>query len=140
MDTRAARATTLIRLVDEGNLDAIRFIRTERTVHVLAPADYLPERHRELFGDGEDERQMRFMLGEVWTVCGTRIVRHRSGFESGGQIVSHFPDEMLCQRCHAAFGDRSVLLFEANQDDGEDPTQLGRLTADTISKTGKALQ
>ncbi len=135
---RAARAAEVVKLVDAGDDDALRFVRVAGNVHVLS-AGYVPERHKELFGDGEAERMMRFALGEAWAVCGKHIVRHRGGFEASAQLVSHFPDEMLCVPCCEAFGDRSVLIFEANQDDGSDPTQLGQLAGDLLTK-GQALR
>lgn len=137
---RAARAATLIARYDNGDYDAVRFIQSDTTVHVLAPPDFVPERHKELFGGGEGEQQMRFMLGETWSVCGVRFVRHRGGFEAGARLLSHFPDELLCQHCHAAFGDRGAVIFEVNQDDGRDPTQLGQLVADTVTKGHRPLR
>ncbi len=79
------------------------------------------------------------MTGQTWSVCGVTFIRHRGGFEQGGRLLDHFPDELLCQHCHAAFGDRSVILFELNQDDGSDPTQLGRLNADVVTKGPRPL-
>ncbi len=131
---RAKRAAAVISLADSGVQDAIRFIETGNDVHVLTVPGYVPDRYRELFGDGDEEHQMRSLVGEVWSICGVRIVRNRGGFEAGGQLVSHFPDEKLCDRCFRAFGDRSVLIFEANQDDGRDPTIIGRLANDFITR------
>lgn len=131
---RAARAAGVLALYDGGDRDALQFVRVSETVHVVATASDVPDRYKELFGDGEAEHMMRMMTGEVWSICGTRIVRNRDGFETGGRLVSHFPDELLCIACHAAFGYRAVIIFEANQDDGEDPTQLGRLAGDLITK------
>ena len=133
--TRAARAAALLRLVDAGDAAAIRFVQAApRTVHVLAPADFVPDRHRELFGDSDGEVLMRTLLGQVWTVCGVGFHRHRGGFERGAALVSHFPDELLCHRCCTAFGDRAVVLFEANRDDGAETTQLGRRGGDTVRR------
>lgn len=112
---RAQRAAVLIAAYDAGDQDAVRFIQSICTVHVLAPDDFVPDRHRELFGDTDGEHMMRFLTGQTWSVCGATFVRHRDGFESGARLLDHFPDELLCQRCHAAFGDRSVILFEVNQ-------------------------
>lgn len=139
---RAARVAKLIELHEApGNYhDAIKFIRVASTVHVLGPPGERPQRHVELFGDDEAENFMRFALGECWSVCGVRFVRHARGFESGAQMVSHFPDELLCSRCHKEFGiEYGHLIFEANQPDDSDPTQLGSLFDDTIAK-GKRLR
>lgn len=135
MGVREERAARLIAMIDCGDQDVLRFCRDDRgNVHVLALPDDRPARQKRLFGDGEAESLMRVMLGEEWSICAVKLVRHRGGFENGAQLVSHFPDEQLCYRCHAAFGDRGVLIFEANQDDGRDPTELGRLVADNITK------
>lgn len=129
MGVRSDRAAKLIEAYERGE-DAIRFIR--------ATADTVL-RHKDLFGDDEADRFLSAAIGEMWTVCAERFVRHRGGFESGAQIVSHFPDEDLCYECHKAFGDHGYLIFEVNQDDGSDPTEMGRLDADFITK-GKTLR
>jgi hypothetical protein len=54
-------------------------------------------------------------LGTVYTVCGVRIRCNRGGMDKGGRLTGWFADEKLCQRCHAAFGDRADLIFECNQ-------------------------
>lgn len=33
-----------------------------------------------------------------------------------------------------------MIIFEVNQDDGEDPTQLGQLDADLVSKAHRPLR
>ena len=68
-------------------------------------------------------------------------MRHAKGFESGAQLVSHFPDELLCFECHRAFGpEHGHLIFEVNQPDGSDPTQLGGLLGETVTKGKASLQ
>lgn len=138
---RAGRAATLIGRWDKGDYDAIRFIQVRDTVHVIAAGEDRPVTAIDrLIDDAEALAQLRFMLGEEWSVCGVRFVRHRGGFEQGARLLSHFPDELLCGLCCATFGDRSVIIFEANQDDGEDPTQLGQLDADLVSKAHRPLR
>ena len=121
---RSRRAAKLIRLHDgESGPAAIAFLRTAQTVHVVAHiTDWpraLPESH---YGDFD---AIALLLGDVWTVCGTRIARHVGGFEHAARHVDHFPDDLLCQPCHAAFGDRAALLFELNQPpDPEEPEHM----------------
>jgi hypothetical protein len=132
---RAARAAKLIERYERGDYEAIRFIRVADEVHVLALTEDRPARHKRLFGDSEAEQFMRFALGECWSVCAKKFVRHRGGFESGAQLVSHFPDELLCYECHKAFGlEQGHLIFEVNQDDGRAADQLGRMDDDLVSK------
>lgn len=141
MGIRADRATKLIVQYEQGNYDAIRFVRLGDEVHVLALTEDRPARHRRLFGDGDTEQFMRFALGECWSVCAKRFVRHRNGFESGAQMVSHFPDELLCYECHKAFGvEHGHLIFEVNQDGGRSADQLSRMGDDLITKSGRALR
>jgi len=104
--TRQTRAATLILLVDQGDYDALGFIQASGKVHVIAHGTDWP--------DAEFDA-IAFALGDTWTVCGIRFSRHVGGYEQGARRVGHFEDAMLCQRCYAAFGDRSVLIFEANQ-------------------------
>lgn len=140
MGVREGRAAKIIAAIERGEYDAMRFIRALGEVHILVPYEDRPARHKRLFGDGDGERLMRFMLGEEWSVCAKKFVRHEHGFESGAQLVSHFPDELLCYDCHKAFGlDHGHLIFEANQDDGRDPEELGRLGDDLITK-GRVLR
>lgn len=138
MGIRTDRVAALIALIEqEGEAveDAIRFIRVRDTVHVLARRGDRPQRHKELFGEGDGEALMRMMLGEEWSICGVRFVRHRKGFEGGAQLLSHFPDEQLCFSCHEPFGiEHGHLIFDANQDDGRDPDEAGRLGDDLITK------
>ena len=135
MGVREDRAAKIVALVEGEGVDAIRFIRADGTVHVLALDEDRPARHKRLFGDGDADRRMRFMLGEVWSICAARFVRNRGGFDQGAQLVSHFPDEQLCPHCHTAFGtEHGHLIFEANQDDGRDPEQAGRLDDDLVTK------
>lgn len=136
MGVREERAAKIIAAIDRGEYDAMRFIRSQGEVHVLVPYDDRPARHKRLFGD---DPLMRFMLGEEWSVCAKKFIRHQNGFDSGAQLVSHFPDEQLCYDCHKPFGDRGVLIFEANQDDGREPEEIGRLDDDFITK-GQALR
>lgn len=132
---RAARAAKLIERYEQGDYDAIRFIRLGDEVHVMALTEDRPERHKRLFGNGETEIFMRFALGECWSVCAKKFTRHRGGFESGAQLVSHFPDELLCYECHKAFGiDHGHLIFEVNEDDGRPADQLGRMDDDLTTK------
>lgn len=115
MGVREDRAAKLISLVASGE-EGIRFIRDGDTVHVLALPEDRPARHKRLFGDGEGELLMRALLGEEWAVCAAKFVRHAGGYDSGAQLISRFPDERLCRRCHAAFGlEHGHLIFEANQ-------------------------
>ena len=71
---------------------------------------------------GDDPRPMSadgviaFMQGRWRMVCGVVLDRHRGGFERGSRPVGSFPDEKLCARCHAAFGDQAALIFDANPD------------------------
>lgn len=113
---RAGRAGTLIRMVDQGEIDVLRFIRAGARVHVVSVDKPANNRVDALMGD-DTNAMFRLLLGEEWSVCGLRFVRHRGGFEQGAQLVGHFPDDDLCPHCHAAFGDRGVLIFEANTDD-----------------------
>ena len=135
MGVREDRAARLVKLWDQGDRDALRFCRDDRgNVHVLALAGDRPERQKRLFGNSDSDRMLRAMLGEEWSLCAVKLVRHRGGFENGAQLVSHFPDEHLCRHCHTALGDRAVIIFEANQHDGRDPTELGRMNDDFVTK------
>jgi hypothetical protein len=136
---RAARAATLIRLTDDGVQDAIRFVRAGSRVHIITEDDNrAAARSKALLGEGSTA--LAFLLGDTWTVCGSRFSRHAGGFEQGAELVSHFLDEQLCPHCHAAFGDRGEVIFEANSDDGQDSTQVGRLLNDSITKGTGPLQ
>ncbi len=137
---RARRAANLVLRYDAGDHDAIRFLRTRRSVHVITTDDNRSAaRLRQLCGDtDETAAMMRAMTGETWTVCGKRVNRNTKGFESAAQLVGHFPDEDLCRFCHEPFGGRGEVIFEANQDDGTDPTQVGRLSADPGSGLARA--
>jgi hypothetical protein len=138
---RAARAAELVARYDAGDYDAIRFLRVGNDVHVVTTRDNrTATRIAKLLGETGDQAAMwKLASGETWTVCGDRYMRHRDGFESAAQLVGHFPDELLCYECHKAFGDRGEVIFEVNQDDGSDPTQIGRL-ADDVVTGGGALQ
>lgn len=138
MGIRQDRATALLALYDAGDYDAIRFLRSGDEVHVVSvESPRSARRRRALLGeDGAD--LLSFALGDTWSVCGTRFQRHTRGFEQGAQLVSHFPDEMLCFECHKAFGDRGAVIFELNVDDGQPDTALGRLDSDLITR-GRAL-
>lgn len=105
-------AAALLAALSDAGTD-IRFAENAdgSVVHVLAwiePAS------------GEDPRPMTadgvidFMLGRWRMVCGVVLDRHRGGFERGSRPTGSFPDEKLCQRCHAAFGDQAHLIFDAN--------------------------
>jgi hypothetical protein len=135
MGIREDRAAKIIARIEGGDYDAIKFIYLDGTVHVLVPPEDRPARQKRLFGDGEAEMFMRFALGECWSVCAKKFTRHREGFESGAQLVSHFPDDQLCYDCHKAFGvDHGHLIFRANQDDGCDPTIIGRMGDDLVTR------
>jgi hypothetical protein len=135
MGIRQDRAAALLALYDTGDYDAIRFIRRDDEVHVVSVESGRAARRRRAVL-GEDAADLvSFALGDTWTVCGTRLQRHTGGFEQGAQLVSHFPDEMLCFECHKAFGvDRGAVIFELNVDDGQPDTALGRLDSDLITK------
>lgn len=139
MSIRTDRVAKLLKMIESGEQDVIRFIRMHTTVHILALPEDRPARHKELFGDDDGDALMRGMLGEEWSICGDRFVQHARGFESGAQRISHFPDDDLCWSCHKAFGtEHGHLIFDANQDDGRDPSTLGRLDEDLITR-GKKL-
>lgn len=54
-------------------------------------------------------------MGAVYTVCGLRVRCNRGGHDEGGRMTNAFRDELLCVRCHRAFGDRADLIFECNR-------------------------
>lgn len=65
------------------------------------------------------------VAGALLAVCGVRVRRHRGGLERGGRQIDHFPDELLCARCHAAFAafghTAAALIFEHNQEPEPEP-------------------
>lgn len=142
MNAPSRRVTSLLREWDAGDYNAIQFIRaaTGRVHVVVHNEDRSVSRTDELLGGEEAAARLRFLLGETQTVCGARFMRHRGGFDQGASLVSHFPDEALCTRCHTAFGNRGVVIFEANQNDGRAPTQLDRLMGDTTTRNPTPLQ
>lgn len=109
---RADRAKTLIdRFDNEGA--GLEFIHDGNRVHVrAAPEDWpLPAERRGFLLGGV---ALSVALGDCWSVCGLRMSRNRGGVDNGAQVVTHFADGLLCQRCHAAFAGRASLIFESN--------------------------
>lgn len=122
--TSRQRARDLIAAWDERGID-LEFVQNAdgSTVHVVAPDSVIipgfdshPDvdaGHRtwgEILGDSVIDAA----LGTLTTVCGVQILRNLGGLEEGGRLTDRFDDELLCQRCHAAFGDRGVVIFECN--------------------------
>ncbi|MFG2001609.1 hypothetical protein ACGFNU_20905 [Spirillospora sp. NPDC048911] len=112
----AERANLLIAGWDTFG-EELRFVENAggSTVHVVAGPG------TPLWADNEPGRPMDFdglvdlTMGAVYTVCGVRVRCNRGGPEEGGRLTDWFADDLLCRRCHTAFGDRADLIFECNR-------------------------
>ena len=113
----AERAATVLDHLDRGGDMSFVENAAGTVVHVVAEAT-------DEAGEPADpaDIMLRLLLGDVLAVCGVTVYRNRGGLEEGGRYTASFPDDLLCQRCHAAFGDRAWLIFDHNphgKDEGE---------------------
>lgn len=103
----------------ESGLADLRFLANAdgSCVHVVARIE-VPARGRPRLHPGYDadagDAVIDFLLGRTRLACGIVLYQHRGGFERSSRPIGSFPDEKLCARCHAAFGDQAHLIFDAN--------------------------
>ncbi|MGP4027132.1 hypothetical protein [Actinomadura sp. 3N407] len=113
--TTSERARVLIDAWDEHG-EELQFVENAKgtTVHVVA-RDRGPTTDSGPTAFGLSfEHILDLEMGAVYTVCGTRVRCNRGGHEEGGRLTGRFADDLLCVRCHSAFGERADLIFECN--------------------------
>lgn len=110
--TRAQRAQELLRLVEMYGWTLDFITGRDR------PGRVVPGRRVHVVGPDEDQPRYAnvveaLVAKRIRTVCG--LVLYLTPMD--GCLGSPFPDELLCQSCHAAFGDRSHVIFGHNTED-----------------------
>lgn len=138
MVTPATRAAAALRVREQEAPHRLQFVENKAGtyVHVVAtggdgPRDVaptlLPPGASKSAHDGE--AVLRWLLGEVATVCGWTVRRNRGGLDEGGRFTAHFDDALLCSRCHAAFvaagGEQAAALIFEDNPPGDDVDEDG---------------